>query len=60
MNDQMMPEEFWPTAWMQMATWITWAQPLLYSLLALLVASLVFTLLDFAMLCWHDFYPADA
>ena len=56
MNDQMMPEEFWPTAWMQLAAWIEWGQPLLYCLLALIVVCLVLTLIDFAMLCWQEFH----
>jgi hypothetical protein len=59
MNDVMMNEGIWPT-WLPQALWLEWLQLLLYCLLAIAVVSSVLALLDFAMLSWKEFHPAEA
>ena len=59
MNDQIVKEGFWSdplSTWLEQATWLEWLQPVLYFVLALAMASLLFTLLDLAMMCWKEFH----
>lgn len=61
MNDQLTKEGFWSdplSTWLEQATWLEWLQPLLYFVLALVLASLLFTLLDLALMCWKEFHQA--
>ena len=63
MNDQILNEAYSMgpmKTWLQMIPWLEWMQPFLYCLLAIALASLLFTLLDLAMLCWKEFHPAAA
>lgn len=55
MNEPMMNEGIWPT-WLQQSVWLEWLQPVLYALLAIALISLVFVLLDLALLCWKEFH----
>jgi hypothetical protein len=60
MNDQMLNEGIMSERLLQLTAWLEWMQPFLYVLLALVVVSLVLTLLDLALLCWKEFHPAEA
>ncbi|MFN0123405.1 MAG: ankyrin repeat domain-containing protein [Blastocatellia bacterium] len=60
MNDQMMNEMGWPwqiRVWLQLTTWVEWLQPLLSCLLAAAFVSLLFALIDLALLRWREFHP---
>ncbi len=59
MNEQIAKEGFWSdplSVWLEQATWLEWLQPVLYFVLALALASLLFTLLDLALMCWKEFH----
>jgi hypothetical protein len=61
MNDQIATEGFWSdplSLWLQQATWLEWLQPVLYFVLSMALASLLFTLLDLAMMCWKEFHQS--
>jgi hypothetical protein len=63
MNDQRATEGFWSdplSLWLQQATWLEWLQPVLYFVLSMALASLLFTLLDLAMMCWKEFHHSAA
>lgn len=64
MNDQIVKEGFWSdplSTWLEQATWLEWLQPVLYFVLALALASLLFALLDLVMMCWKEFHrPAQS
>ncbi|MBL8187349.1 MAG: hypothetical protein JNK38_05050 [Acidobacteria bacterium] len=56
MDNQIMAEELWSGRMLQLTSWVEWLLPLLYCLMALVSVSLLFTLIDLAMLCWKEFH----
>lgn len=60
MNEQIVKESFWPDPFstlLQQSVWLDLLQPLLYIVLAIAIGSLLFSLLDMALLCWKEFQP---
>lgn len=56
MNDQTINEGLWSWQMLQLTAWMEWLLPLMYCLMALVLVSLLLTLIDLALLCWQEFH----